>query len=396
MIGVAFVSLGILCAVFIGWPLLTRRTRALRPSSASVMRAFFRQRAQELDAESDEETNAAMRAELDALILTEVDAQAETESDDRTADTSRASSIGLLVAAVVLPLAGFGLFTMLSDSGLSEIRGAEAVLTVDAAEQATLESWARKLRHRVETHRGDSKSWYLLGHAELKLGRFGAAAEAFSTTNTLTPGDMSVQVYWLQARYLDQRGVLDEISRGLAQELLASQPNLSVVLEILAMDAYRQGHLAEAVRLLNRALGGTRDLTQQASFVNAIQQVREQLAGTEAADELTGINVEVATLDPPPQQATIFVIARPVGGGMPYAVVRRPAILAPFTVRLDDLVSMSEARKLTDAENFEVIVRLSLRGVAMAHPGDWQWQSEPLTTAALPAVGLQAQLKPPG
>ena len=80
---------------------------------------------------------------------------------------------------------------------------------------------------------------------------------------------------------------------------------------------------------------------------------------------------------------------------MPYAVVKRPAFMLPFEVRLDDIVSMSPARKLSDAEGFEVVVRLSSSGAAMAAPGDWQWQSALLNTRSPQSAPLNAVLSPP-
>jgi len=62
---------------------------------------------------------------------------------------------------------------------------------------------------------------------------------------------------------------------------------------------------------------------------------------------------------------------------------------------LDDLVSMSAERRLSDAERFEVIVRLSLSGNAMAEAGDWQWLSEPVDEYKSEPVNLDALLTPP-
>ena len=92
----------------------------------------------------------------------------------------------------------------------------------------------------------------------------------------------------------------------------------------------------------------------------------------------------------------MFVIARPPGGGMPYAVVRRPARLLPLDVTLDDTVSMSPARPLSGAEAFEVVVRLSRSGTAAPAPGDWEWRSDVLRTGELgSAAELDARLRPP-
>jgi cytochrome c-type biogenesis protein CcmH len=93
---------------------------------------------------------------------------------------------------------------------------------------------------------------------------------------------------------------------------------------------------------------------------------------------------------------TLFVIARPIGGGMPYAVVRRPAVGMPLTIRLDDAVSMNPAAPLSSAAEVEIVVRLSRSGTAMAHPGDWAWQSPAIRLADLgEPFMVRAALAPP-
>ena len=96
------------------------------------------------------------------------------------------------------------------------------------------------------------------------------------------------------------------------------------------------------------------------------------------------------------------MVARPVGGGMPYAVVRRPSWSLPFAVVLDDLVSMSPDRPMSQAETVEILVRLSATGTAEAAPGEWSWLSEPISmdqssgaNDALSMQNLNAILAPP-
>jgi cytochrome c-type biogenesis protein CcmH len=264
------------------------------------------------------------------------------------------------------------------------------VLSASADDIAELQSWQIRLSAWVAKHPQDNSSWYLLGHAYLKLDRFAEATEAFATTSKIVGDDLNVLLYWLQARYLRDRGILDEVSRSLADKLLAEHPNFPVVLEMLALDAFRREDYPASIRLLHRALSSTTDLNQQGVFATAIEQVRNNIEIPPA-----GVTVEVTAPDGVPGEATVFVIARPVGGGMPYAVVRRSAGAVPFSTRLDDLASMSEARLLSSAPAFEVIVRLSRAGVAAAQPGDWQWQSNELTLDSGELSVLQAQLVPP-
>ena len=79
----------------------------------------------------------------------------------------------------------------------------------------------------------DAKSWYLLGHAALKLSDASAAAQAFAKTDALVENDVSVKFYWLQARLMANNGQLDNVSEGLANQLLSMDPNNSPVLELL-------------------------------------------------------------------------------------------------------------------------------------------------------------------
>ena len=136
-----------------------------------------------------------------------------------------------------------------------------------------------------------------------------------------------------------------------------------------------------------------RDARRQVATIQAIGKLRETLL-----PRPQGVSVEVSVLaalaTEVDKAATVFVVARPIGGGMPYAAVRRPAALLPFSVRIDDLVSMSDARKLSSAENFEIMVRLSSSGIAQAQKGDWVWRSQPLNGANLATNTVQAVLAP--
>ena len=378
------IFLSILAAGFVVWPLFRRPGRVPGVLHDEAVRDVYRERVGELAGETlDEDLRAEIETELGAVLLTE--AQRNTGTQEAT---SGRRMLTMLLAAMI-PLGSLSVYFSVADPELEQIRGAEEILTLANDDTVALESWARRLSERVEAASEDSMSWYLLGHARLKLGQFGSAAEAFATTNQLVENDLNIQVYWLQARYLAAKGVLDDMGRKLANDILEQQPGLSVVLEILALDAFRTGDGAQAVSLLNRALTSAGDIRQQASFATAIAQVRQGLV-----DPPDGVTVNVSADAAPSPHATVFVVARPVGGGMPFAVVKRPAFLLPFSVRLDDLVTMSPAVKLSDTAAFEVLVRLSESGNAMPQEGDWQWQSQPLGAVAEGLAALDAILTP--
>jgi cytochrome c-type biogenesis protein CcmH len=83
----------------------------------------------------------------------------------------------------------------------------------------------------------------------------------------------------------------------------------------------------------------------------------------------------VVTLDPAlaaqasPDDA-VFVFARPAGGRMPLAVLRKTVRDLPLSFTLDDSMAMSPAAKLSSATQVTVGARISKSGTAIAQPGD--------------------------
>ena len=147
------------------------------------------------------------------------------------------------------------------------IQGAEVVLTLDETTQSDrLGSWRGRLQERLNRNPEDAKSWYLLGHAALKLSDANAAAQAFAKTDALVENDVSVKFYWLQARLMANNGQLDNVSEGLANQLLSMDPNNSPVLELLSVTMMQRGDLHQAIRYMNRAItaSGNVDRTDSA------------------------------------------------------------------------------------------------------------------------------------
>ena len=330
-----------------------------------------------------------LEAELGAALLSDVDVAA-AESGSRPAG----GGAGALAGASVLLLlaASIMVYSMVGDPQAPDLAGAEAVLQLDAAQdEGTLNEWRQRLVRRVDDRPDDAKSWYLLGHVDMRLARFNTAAEAFAMAHEAHGDDTSIDIFWLQSRYLAASGVLDATSRTIAERVLADNPNQPLVLEMYAIDAFRREAYQESVSLLNRALSSPLDGNHRHALQAGFDQARNRLGVLPGS-----VDVSFALAGEPPVGMTLFVIARPVGGGMPYAVVRRPAAGFPRIVRLDDAVSMNPAAPLSAAGEVEIVVRLSRSGTAMAHPGDWEWHSEPLTVAADAAPrALSALLNPP-
>ncbi len=363
------------------------RTRAVH--RGATLRALYRQRVAELNEESaagivNPASLPEMEQELGGVLLKEFRPDVEPQTGER--------SRVWMVVGLVIPVLAALIYQQVGEPDAHVLRGGAEIIQLDPENDTlALDRWRNTLMQRVSNKPDDAESWYLLGHIYLKTSRFQRAAEAFAMAHSVFGNDLSIDLYWLQARYLAANGVLDNASRELAEGILSRQANQPVVLEMLAIDAYRAGAYQRAVGLLNRALSIPQDALQQAALLAGLKQARSLLG-----DLKPSIDVRLSATETPPPNTTLFVIARPVGGGMPFAVVRRPAHPLPDSIRLDDAVSMNPAALLSTAQVIEVVARISLAGTPMAHPGDWEWRSEPLVLSEVdPTITLAASLKPP-
>jgi cytochrome c-type biogenesis protein CcmI len=367
--------------------------------AAEFSRVWYEQRLSALaEEEIDPEQRAELAEELAAVLVAEYPEESQKfDADGLTPQGKWSMPENILLAmGGVLVVLAVGLYAQLGSYGATKIQGAQEILALspeDGGEE--LRDWQNRLGQWLATQPEDAQSWYLLGHAHLKLGEFSLASSAFRQAHEFADGDVSVKFYWLQARYLEKQGVLDERSRLLAEDILAVDPNNPQVLEMLAVAAISDGDSGRAITMLNRTLNSEQRPERIQATVDAIGALRSAYA---QQSHSAGIQIDVA-LDAGEDKAptgVVFVVARPVDGGMPYAVVRRPSWLLPFSVTLDDLVSMSGSRLLSQADGFEVLVRLSSNGLAQGEAGDWQWLSEPQTlTDSKKPKRLEAQISPP-
>ena len=384
---IGFLILAALAVFFVFAPKLGLG-RVKSVDAEAVQKELLLERLDEISSDSSDQ-----QSELATDIAADLSQARSAFEESREISSKTTINKSLLVLAIAIPIFGFVLYNGLIDGDRNALRGAEVVLTLDAQSSAEeLEHWRVRLENYLDGRSDDGQIQFLLGQVYLKQTKYDLAATAFARTHEVSPGDLNVRVYWLQSRFLAARGRLDDVSRNLAEEILSDSPNLPIVLEILALDAVAIGQPDQAVAYLNRSLAGLRDPARIVSLVAAITELRKQFQNP-------GIDVRIESAVEVPHAATLFIVARPVGGGMPYAVVRRPAMLLPLSVRLDDLVSMSEMRTLSSAAEYEVVVRLSFSGQAIAQPEDWQWISAPIvgveTADSEPRAPLQVILAPP-
>lgn len=374
-------------------PLLRGGIQVGRADRNVAVRSLYQQRLDELEVDVAagqlaETSRDEVAEELGAALLGDFE---QTARGHRGGSGPVALPL-VLSLAVLLPLAVVIVYLQVGDPGAGRVAGADVLMGLDPRNQrAEIAGWRDRLDARVARRADDASSWYLLGLANLQLGGYQRAVEAFAMSHALTGENPAIDTYWLQARYLSAGGVIDAETRAIGDRLLQAQPNQPLVLEIYAIDAYRRGEYREAVGLLSQALSGHLEAEQRAALAAGLREARARLG-----DLVPSLDVSVSADASSPEGWTLFVIARPPGGGMPYAVVRRPLASLPVDVRLDDAVAMNASRLLSEAGEVELVVRLSRSGVPAAQAGDWEWRSETLDLSRLTApFRVEAVLRAP-
>ena len=409
----------------------SRDSRGTGAGRDRALRALYRQRLQELEEEAatgtvEASSRAEIERELDRGLLDEFGGESVApraegsghprgvvgmktagrgEAAEQAAGAGGASAPAgadsgsgaprrgrwpLLAAGI--PLLALALYLLVGEPDANLLREARVVLELDPArDRLELDRWRVRLAERVERAPEDAQSRYLLGRVYLNDGEYERAAQSFARAHAIAGNDPGIDLVWLQALFLANGGLLDQAGNVIAGRILEREPDQPAVLEMMAFDAWRRGDFRESVRRFDRALGQAVEPTRRAALELFLGEARSKLG-----DLQPRIDVELKALEAPPASATLFVIARPVGGGMPFAVVRRAASPLPGAVRLDDAVSMNPALPLSAAGEVELVVRVSLTGAAAPHPGDWEWRSGPLSLAGEGTLALVAKLASPG
>ena len=301
----------------------------------------------------------------------------EGRTDTQTA-VPRPPLLPLVGGAAAAVLLAIGLYALWGEPDAPTLENATALMSDGEASPEALADLEHALAARVARRPDDGDGWFYLGHLRMRSEDYAGAVEAFVALHELTGGNEQIDLTWAQAGFLAAGGVLDDATHEIIERVLGRRPEHPNMLELLAMDAIRRSSFANAAGFLDRALrqplaGGRRALLDE-----TLALVRSRL---DAARPLIEVAVEVTGTPPP----WLSVSARPVGGGMPWVVVRRPTLVTQ-TVILDDAVAMTASSPLSSSGPVEVVARLSHSGTAGESVA--QAVSQPVDPTAQPQVRL--------
>ncbi|MDP2715641.1 c-type cytochrome biogenesis protein CcmI [Rheinheimera sp.] len=256
-----------------------------------------------------------------------------------------------------------------------------------------VELFALALRTRLANEGDDAVAWMLLGRIRMSQGAVEQAIDAFERALQLTPERSPLLLSYAQALILlGDDNSLARAGRAVARVLSREAQN-SDALSLMALIAYEKGDMAEAITAWQMLL---KQLPAEDPRYAAVQQ---RLAELGAAEPVAGRQIKVNLYVAPQLQqanpdASLFLFARAVGGAaLPLAVQRIPLPQGEVQLVLTEQMAMQSGWSLANADQVEVVARMSLSGTVEQRPGDIQTVSDVLSFGG-DALSITLKLEP--
>lgn len=371
------------------WPLL--RAGAAAPLSRRQLNAaIFREQMARLDQDlADDTINAAdhvqARAELQRRVLQ------DTAQDD-AAPGLRAPRRTLAAVALVLPLAGFGLYFLLGNPA-----GMNPAAVAGGATPQDVERMVATLAAKLEKEPSNLKGWAMLARSYKVMGRPLEAEQAYDRAGAFLDSDAQLLADYADVAAANAGGNFAGKPTRLIARALQADPQNPMALWLAGTAAMNAGQFDKAIaiwdglmkmlppgtedaRMLQSAIDDARgraggDVPKSAGVAVAAAPAK---AAAPTAAPTTGAGASVSgTVDLAPAlkskmtaDDTVMVIARLPGSRMPVAVLRVRGAQLPMKFTLDDSLAMNPQSLISTAPQVEVEARISRSGLAKAEPGD--------------------------
>ncbi|MBV9890398.1 MAG: tetratricopeptide repeat protein [Rhizobacter sp.] len=351
-----------------------------------------------IDARRYDQERRKVEHEIGALLMTEAPTQVRPSL----------RLVGVLSLAV-LALAVFGYSRTGAPSlawpGAAPVEAA-ASAAADRNAMQQIQGMVDQLAERLKKNPGDAQGWVMLARSYTVLGRFDEALPAYAKAVELVPANAQILADYAYTVAATKGTANNPQSIVLIDRALAADAKHPKALALAGTVAFERGDYAKAVadwqKILDQlppgnefgeriqaSIGEARERAaaagtalSPASGVVAARGQGPTAATTAAATATTTTEAAkssavsgTVTLDPAlaaqasPDDA-LFVFARPAGGRMPLAVLRKTVRDLPLTFTLDDSMAMSPAARLSSASEVTVGARISKSGTAIPRPGD--------------------------
>jgi cytochrome c-type biogenesis protein CcmH len=364
--------------------------------------AAARARLLQLKAEHDAGTIDARRYDEERRKVEQEIGAALIADEPKTVRPSRRLVAVLSLGVVALAVFGY------SQTGAPSLvwPGAAAVEAAASAANGQIgpqqiQAMVDQLAARLEKNPNDAQGWVMLARSYTVLGRFEQALPAYAKAVELVPANAQILSDYADTVAATKGTANNPQSIALIDRALAIDPKHPKALALAGTVAFERADYVKAIadwqkivdqlppgnefaERIQSSIGEARERATAAGVAlppvaPASAAVARAPGGSTTATAKNAANAGsvsgVVTLDPAlaaqaaPDDA-VFVFARPTGGRMPLAVLRKTVRDLPLTFTLDDSMAMSPAAKLSSATQVTIGARVSKSGTALPQPGD--------------------------
>lgn len=391
--------LAIAAVIFLWWPIvMQRRHKQLSGNSQQDLniQAFESQTADlllEFEAGRLEQAQyEALKTELQKNLLGDVPKQLIGKQQQ-----AGTSSKGLFLTATLLSVTVLaGALLMYLNLGSSQVLQQMATQQSFAQQlmQTAPEQRLELLEAEAQKNPDNADVLYALANVYFQQQRFDEAVATYNRLLSLVGDQPGLLAEFAQVLFFINGNRVTAEVKGIAERVLAVQPDNISALGLLGIDAFENKRYEEAIAAWQTALQtapdaqGTEALRQgimRAEQLLAEQPEQErvqQLQATPAASLTLQVSIDEALraeLDP---ELRVFVLARAVNGPpMPLAAQRLQVKDLPAEVILNDAMAMTPQLKLSSVDEVEVLARVSFSGQPLAQKGDLQGRFGPVNVS---------------
>ncbi len=383
-----WLAAGLLLLVALSFLLIPvlRGRRAQREEDRTALNvALYQERVAELHSQQEEGV-------LDVAQMASGRAEAAREllADTEGADTARVSRLGKtapLIAAILVPVLGLGLYLHFGAADKVE-------LTREFAQAPqSMEDMTQRLERAVAAQPESAEGLYFLGRTYMAQDRPADAAKIFERTVAVAGRQPELLGQWAQAQYFADNKKWSDKVQALTDEALKADPKEVTSLGLLGIAAFEAERYQDAIDYWTRLQAQLpAEDASRAALQGGIERATEKLqanGGTVAkapAAAVGGALLKVRVDLAPALKAkvqpgdSVFIFARAASGPpAPLAAKRVTVADLPVTVELGDADAMMPQLKLSNFPEVQLVARVSRAGQPTA--GEWIGRSKPLASS---------------
>ncbi|UVE16336.1 c-type cytochrome biogenesis protein CcmI [Pseudomonas sp. LS44] len=366
-------------------PVLRGRRAQAEEDRTALNVALYQERLSEL--QGQQQAGVLTSAQLESG---RAEAARELLADTEGTQSVRHSRLGRvipLVAAVLVPLLGLGLYLHWGASDKVEL--------AREFRQApgSIEDMTTRLEQTVKAQPDSAEAWHFLGRTYMAQQRAADAVPAFERAASLSDRQPEVLGQWAQALYFASERKWSPQVQALTDEALKADAEEVTSLGLLGIGAFEEQRYNDAIGYWERLIAVLpADDPSRAAIQGGVERARGKLgeagqverpataAVASGATLKVRVELDASLKDKVQPGDSVFVFARASNGPpMPLAVKRMTVADLPAEVELSDADAMMPQLKLSAFPQVQLVARISRSGKAT--DGEWIGRSQPLASS---------------